>query len=91
MFLSEDKNKLDGLEEDLILSYATESKLQQQKEQELRCLQQEESQALANDSYDLAEEKNACVEQLRKQLEAMKYRLPAQDEKVNYLKTVSRG
>ena len=52
------------------------------KEQQIKKLQQEESQALANDNYDLAEEISSRLEQLKIDLEFSWYRLPAQDEKV---------
>jgi len=54
-----------------------------EKEQQVKALQFEESQALANDNYDLAEEINNRIEQLRADLETSRYRLPAQDHKVN--------
>ena len=53
-----------------------------EKEQQIKKLQQEESQALANDNYDLAEEISSRLEQLEIDLEFSRYRLPAQDEKV---------
>ena len=53
-----------------------------EKEQRIKKLQQEESQALANDNYDLAEEISSRLEQLKIDLEFSRYRLPAQDEKV---------
>ena len=53
-----------------------------EKEQHIKKLQQEESQALANDNYDLAEEISSRLEQLKKDLEFSRYRLPAQDDKV---------
>ena len=52
------------------------------KEKQIKKLQQEESQALANDNYDLAEEISSRLEQLKIDLEFSRYRLPAQDEKV---------
>ena len=52
------------------------------KEQQIKKLQGEESQALANDNYDLAEEISSRLEQLKIDLEFSRYRLPAQDEKV---------
>lgn len=51
-------------------------------EQQIKKLQQEESQALANDNYDLAEEISSRLEQLKIDLEFSRYRLPAQDDKV---------
>ena len=53
-----------------------------EKEQQIKKLQQEENQALANDNYDLAEEISSRLEQLEIDLEFSRYRLPAQDEKV---------
>ena len=53
-----------------------------EKEQQIQKLQQEESQALANDNYDLAEEISSRLEQLKIDVEFSRYRLPAQDEKV---------
>ena len=53
-----------------------------EKEQQIKKLQQEENQALANDNYDLAEEISSSLEQLEIDLEFSRYRLPAQDEKV---------
>lgn len=79
---SQDKDQLQELETKLLLKYSDDNKLRQQKEEELQYLLLEESQALASDSYDLAEEKNASIEELRRELESMKYRLPAQDKKV---------
>ena len=53
-----------------------------EKEQQVKELQLEESQALANDNYDLAEEINNRIEQVKAELESSRYRLPAQDDKV---------
>ena len=53
-----------------------------EKEQRIKKLQQEESQALANDNYDLAEEISSRLEQVKIDLEFSRYRLPAQEEKV---------
>ena len=52
------------------------------KEQQLKELHSEESQALGNENYDLAEEISDRMEQLKAELESARYRLPAQDNKV---------
>lgn len=52
------------------------------KEQQFKELQVEESQALASENYDLAEEISDRMEQLKAELECARYRLPAQDNKV---------
>ena len=52
------------------------------KEQQFKELQLEESQALASENYDLAEEISDRMEQLKAELECSRYRLPAQDNKV---------
>ena len=52
------------------------------KEQQLKELLLEESQALASENYDLAEEISDRMEQLKTELECARYRLPAQDNKV---------
>lgn len=52
------------------------------KEQQLKELLLEESQALASENYDLAEEISDRMEQLKTELESARYRLPAQDNKV---------
>ena len=60
----------------------TESAINE-KEQQVKKLQLQESEALASDNYDLAEEISNRIEQLKADLESSRYRLPAQDEKVN--------
>jgi len=52
------------------------------KEQQFKELQVEESLALASENYDLAEEISDRMEQLKAELECARYRLPAQDNKV---------
>ena len=52
------------------------------KEQQFKDLQLKESQALASENYDLAEEISDRMEQLQAELECARYRLPAQDNKV---------
>ena len=54
------------------------------KEQQFKELQLQESQALASENYDLAEEISERMEQLQAELECARYRLPAQDNKVQY-------
>lgn len=54
------------------------------KEQKFKELQLEESQALVSENYDLAEEISERMEQLQAELECARYRLPAQDNKVQY-------
>ena len=52
------------------------------KKQQVTELQKEESQALANDNYDLAEKISSRIDQLKADLESSRYRLPANDDKV---------
>lgn len=54
-----------------------------EKERQFKELELEESQALASENYDLAEEISNRMEQLKADLECARYRLPAQDNKVN--------
>lgn len=53
-----------------------------EKERQFKELELEESQALASENYDLAEEISDRTEQLKADLECARYRLPAQDNKV---------
>lgn len=53
-----------------------------EKERQFKELELEESQALASENYDLAEEISNRMEQLKADLECARYRLPAQDNKV---------
>lgn len=53
-----------------------------EKERQFKELELEESQALASENYDLAEEISDRMEQLKADLECARYRLPAQDNKV---------
>ncbi|KAL9958005.1 hypothetical protein ACROYT_G034966 [Oculina patagonica] len=80
--LSEDKRSLDYLEEELLQLYTESNNTQNEKEQQFKELQLKESQALASDNYDLAEEISDRMEQLKADLECARYRLPAQDSKV---------
>lgn len=54
------------------------------KQQQFKELQLEESQALVSENYDLAEEISERMEKLQAELECARYRLPAQDNKVQY-------
>lgn len=53
-----------------------------EKERQFKELELEESQALASENYDLAEEISNRMEQLKADLKCARYRLPAQDNKV---------
>lgn len=63
--------------------YTETESIENEKEQQIKLLQQKESQALANDNYDEAEETSYRMEQLKADLESSHYKLPAQDDKVN--------
>ena len=63
--------------------YSETNNVERDKEQQFKELQLEESQALASDNYDLAEEISDRMEKLKADLECVRYRLPAQDSKVN--------
>lgn len=65
--------------------YTESNNAENEKEQQFKDLQLEESQALASDNYDLAEEISDRMEQLKAELECARYRLPAQDRKVQLL------
>lgn len=80
--LSEGKESLRSLEEELFKLYTETESIENEKEQQIKQLQQKESQALANDNYDEAEEISYRMEQLKADLESSRYRLPAQDDKV---------
>ena len=79
---SEDKRSLRILEEDLLQMYTGSLTVESLKEQQFKELQLEESQALASENYDLAEEISDRMEKLKTELESARYRLPAQDNKV---------
>ena len=81
--LSKGKTSLKSLEEELYKLYKGTEHTEYEKEQQVKALQLEESQALANDNYDLAEEISNRMEQLKADLESSHYMLPAQDDKVN--------
>lgn len=53
------------------------------KQQELNSLIQEESNAIANDNYDLAEELAVKIEQIEEDLENTKYKVPTVDVEVS--------
>ena len=78
---SKDKRCLKSLEEELKV-YTELCNVENEKEEEFKRLQMEESQALACDNYDLAEEISNRMEQLKQDLEFARYRLPARDDKV---------
>ncbi|XP_022785285.1 cingulin-like [Stylophora pistillata] len=80
--LSKDKRCLTSLEEELLKVYTESCNVKNEKEQEFKRLQVEETQALASDNYDLAEEISDRMEQLKQDLQSVKYRLPGQDDKV---------
>ena len=79
---SKDKRCLKILEEELLKVYTELCNVENEKEEEFKRLQMEESQALACDNYDLAEEISNRMEQLKQDLEFARYRLPARDDKV---------
>lgn len=79
---SKDKRCLKSLEEELLKVYTELCNVENEKEEEFKRLQMEESQALACDNYDLAEEISNRMEQLKQDLEFTRYRLPARDDKV---------
>lgn len=79
---SKDKRCLKSLEEELLKIYTELCNVENEKEEEFKRLQMEESQALACDNYDLAEEISNRMEQLKQDLEFARYRLPARDDKV---------
>ena len=70
------------LEEDLLQMYTGSLNVESLKEQQFKELQLEESQALASENYDLAQEISDRMEQIKAELECARYRLPAQDNKV---------
>ena len=70
-----------SIEEELFHLYS-ETENDECKKHQITELQKEESQALANDNYDLAENISNKIEQLKTDLESSRYRLPANDKKV---------
>lgn len=56
-----------------------------EKHKQLQTLVEQESQAIADDNYDLAEELATTIDQLKQDIEKSKYRVPVGDVKVNYL------
>lgn len=66
----------------MLQMYTGSHNVESLKEQQFKELQLEESQALASENYDLAEEISDRMEQLKAELECARYRLPAQDNKV---------
>lgn len=66
----------------MLQMYTGSHNVESLKEQQFKELQVEESQALASENYDLAEEISDRMEQLKAELECARYRLPAQDNKV---------
>lgn len=66
----------------MLQMYTGSHNVEKLKEQQFKELQVEESQALASENYDLAEEISDRMEQLKAELECARYRLPAQDNKV---------
>ncbi|XP_067018316.1 putative leucine-rich repeat-containing protein DDB_G0290503 [Acropora muricata] len=80
--LSEDKKSVTSIEEELFHLYSETENDKCEKKHQITELQKEESQALANDSYDLAENISNRIDQLKADLESSHYRLPANDKKV---------
>ena len=70
------------LEISVLNQYSNYSERRLEKEELLRHLQQEESQALVNDNYDLAEEVNVKIDQVKTELEDMRTLLPGEDREV---------
>lgn len=66
----------------MLQMYTGSHNVESLKEQQFKELQVEESLALASENYDLAEEISDRMEQLKAELECARYRLPAQDNKV---------
>lgn len=66
----------------MLQMYTGSHNVESLKEQQFKELQVEESLALASENYDLAEEISYRMEQLKAELECARYRLPAQDNKV---------
>lgn len=79
---SEDKKSVTSIEEELFHLYSETESDKCGKKHQITELQKEESQALASDNYDLAENISNRIDQLKADLESSHYRLPANDKKV---------
>ena len=70
------------MEQAVLAQFSSYSEKQFKKEELLKSLQEDESQALINDNYDLAEDLSEKIDKVRMELEEMRTLLPGEDREV---------
>jgi len=81
----EKEESLACLKNYVIDNYSNAAAVFKVKQQELSKLIEEETSAIANDNYDLAEELAVKIDQIKDDLESAKYKVPTLDDKVNFV------